>query len=163
MIINTKSLVVVLFLMLLLVTGCVQFPKASDEFTRQARQFSPSPGRAAVYVIRPNQFVAAGSFIGLWIDHKKIGRLPPRSFLHTEVLPREHVIELTEVVNVKNTSHRFVAEEGKCYFFNAEIVISGNMSVSALSDQEGRQLVSDYDQSGYNTFDAEKGFPTKPH
>jgi len=162
MIINTKSLVVVLFLMLLLVTGCVQFPKASDEFTRQARQFSPSTGRAAVYVIRPNQLVAAGSFIGLWIDHKKIGRLPPRSFLYMEVLPREHVIELTEVVSVTNTSHRFMAEEGKCYFFTAEILLSAKMSLSALSEEEGKQLVSDYNQSGYNTVDAEKGSPTKP-
>jgi len=151
-----------IFLMVLLVPACVSFPKASDELTRQARQFSPSPGRAAVYVIRPNQFVAAGSFIGLWIDHKKIGRLPPRSFLYTEVLPREHVIELTEVVNVKNTSHRFTAEEGKCYFFTAEILISANMSLSALSEAEGKQLVSDYDQSGFNTVDAEKGSPTKP-
>ena len=162
MIINTRILIAMLFFTVLLVPGCPPFPKASDELTGQARQFSPSPGRAAVYVVRPAQFVAAGSFIGLWIDHKKIGRLPPRSFLYTEVLPREHVIELTEVVNVKNASQRFMAEEGKCYFFTAEVLLSGSMSLSVLSEKEGRQLVSDYDQSGYNTFDAEKGSPEKP-
>jgi hypothetical protein len=147
---------------ILLATGCPPFPKASDEFTRQARQFKPSPGRAAVYVIRPAQFVAAGSFIGVWIDHKKFGKLPPRSFLYTEVLPREHVLELTEVINVKNISHRFVAEEGKCYFFTAEVLLSAKMSLSALSEEEGKQLVSDYDQSGSNAFDAGKESPTKP-
>ena len=73
MIIKTRIMIIVLFLTVLFAMGCVPFPKASDEFTRQARQFSPSPGRAAVYVIRPNQFVAAGSFIGVWMDRKKFG------------------------------------------------------------------------------------------
>lgn len=140
----------------LLVAGCPRFPTASEGYTKKARQFSPPPGRAGLYVMRTAQFVAAGSPINVFLDHKKFGSLPPPSFIYAEILPREHVLELAEVSGCKNISIRFTAEEKKCYFYLAEVHMGfgkGTMTLEPLSEEEGRELVNKYEQSKINAFD----------
>jgi hypothetical protein len=160
---DIRSLPIALLLSFLL-SGCASFKTASGIYTEKARQFSPPPGRAALYVIRPNQFIAAGSYIGVFIDHDKLGRLPPQSFLYAEITPREHILELAEVSNSKNTSVRFKAEEGKCYFYRAEVKagFGGTLALESFSEGEGKDLVRNYEQSGYNEFDYGNKVPTVP-
>ncbi len=154
----------VALILLFLFSGCASFQTASAIYTEKARQFSPPPGRAGLYVIRPNQFVAAGSYIGVFVDHDKLGRLPPRSFLYAEIAPREHILELAEVSNSRNTSVRFKAEEGKSFFYRAEVKagLGGTLVLTPLSEEEGKNLVRDYQQSGYNEYDYGNKVPTVP-
>jgi len=142
----------------------VSFPKASSIYTQKARQFSPPPGRAALYVIRPNQFVAAGSPITVFIDHNKFGRLPPPSFIYAEIMPREHLLELAEMGGAGSTSIRFKAEEGKCYFYLAEVKFSvpASMHLELLPEKKGKELVNTYEQSAYNEYDYGQKVPTLP-
>ena len=88
--------------------------------------------------------------------------LSPPSFIYGEILPREHILELAEVSGAKNTSLSFKAEEGKCYFFFAEVKLSGAMSLEALSDEKGKELVNKYGQSAYNEYDYGDKVPTTP-
>jgi hypothetical protein len=142
----------------------VSFPKASATYTQKARQFSPPPGRAALYVIRPDQFVAAGSPITVILDHNTFGRLPPPSFIYAEIMPREHLLELAEMGGAKNTFIRFPADEGKCYFYLAEVkfAVPASMSLVLLPEEKGRELVSKYEQSADNEYDYGQKMPTLP-
>lgn len=150
--ISTKIVVSILFF-LLLMTGCRSFPVASDSYTKKARQFNPTPGWAGLYVLRPNQFLAAESNIKVFLDHKKVGMLPPGSFIYGEVMPREHFLELAEMPGCANKSLRFTAEEGKCYFFKTEVGFARQI-IELLSEEEGKELVKSYKQSGFNDFDS---------
>ena len=158
---NTRHMAIVL-LLAFLAASCSSFrspvKKASDTFTQKARQFSPPPGRAAVYVIRPFGFVAAGSPMTIFMDHRKFGKLPAGTFLYGEVLPREHILESAEFPGVQNASLRFKAEEGRCYFFYA--TVGWNLNLETLPDDEGRRRVEKYEQSGENTFEYKDEVPT---
>jgi len=156
---------IIMLLVASLAAGCTSLRgaplrKASDTFTQRAVQFSPPPGQAAVYVIRPFGFAGAGSHMSIFMDHKKFGKLPVGSFLYGEVLPREHLLESAEFPGVKNASLRFKAEEGKCYFFYA--TVGWNLNLEALPDDEGKRLVLKYEQSGDNMLDYGNEVPTIP-
>ncbi len=150
---NNIRLMVIVILLSFLTAGCLPpIRPASTTLNLKARQFSPSPGRAAIYVIRPGQFVASGSPLPVMIDHEQFGQLPVQSFLYGEVLPREHILEF-KYPGV-SSSHRFKAEEGKCYFILVKAGLTG-FSVETLSDEEGKKLVDGYELSGENKFDNE--------
>jgi len=152
--ISTKLMAITLFF-LFLITGCRSFPTASDNYTQKARQFKPTPGWAGIYVMRPAQLVAAGSNIKVFIDHKKVGMLPPQSFIYGEIMPREHSLELAEMPGASNSSLRFKAEEGKCYFFFTKVSFpTGAQVIELLPEEEGKELVRSYKQSGFNEFES---------
>jgi hypothetical protein len=154
--ISTKRMAITLFF-LFLITGCRSLPVASDSYNQKALQFKPTPGWAGVYILRENQFVASGSHIKVFLNHKKVGMLYPKSFIYGEIMPREHSLELAEMPGAKNTSLRFKAEEGKCYFFNTKVAagfLIGSQVIEVLSEEEGKERVKTHEQSGFNEFDA---------
>ncbi len=157
--------VVALFLTLL-TAGCagVSGPvvKSSDALNQTARQLQPSPGRAAVYVLRPQQFVAAYQAIPVFIDHERFGALPPGTFLYGEIMPREHVLEAAEMKGVKTAaSLRFKAEDGRCYFFSTKVSMGfgGVLSIEPISEEEGKKLITKYKLSGDNKFETGDEIP----
>jgi len=154
--INAKRMAITLFL-LFLITGCRSLPVASDSYNQKALQFKPTPGWAGVYVLRENQFIASGSHIKVFLNHKKVGMLYPKSFIYGEIMPREHSLELAEMPGARNTSLRFKAEEGKCYFFNTKVAAgfpTGSQVIEVLSEEEGKERVKTHEHSGFNEFDA---------
>jgi len=157
-------LMATVILLVFLTAGCASFrspvKKASDSLAQKALQFSPPPGRAAIYVIRPFGFVAAGSPMHLFIDHREFGRLPAGTFLYGEVSPREHILETADFPGCKSRFIKFTAEEGRCYFIYATVGWSLNLDI--LSEEEGRRLVSKYELSGDNKFDYKDEVPTIP-
>jgi len=154
--ISTKRMAITLFF-LFLITGCRSLPVASDSYNQKALQFKPTPGWAGVYILRENQFVASGSHIKVFLNHKKVGMLYPKSFIYGEIMPREHSLELAEMPGAKNTSLRFKAEEGKCYFFNTKVAagfLIGSQVIEVLSEEEGKERIKTHEHSGFNEFDA---------
>jgi hypothetical protein len=152
---------------ILTAAGCSSFSgpvvKSSEALKEKSRQLSPPPGRAAVYVIRPQQFVAAGQAIPVFIDHDRFGSLPPGTYLYGEVMPREHILESAEMTGVKKAaSLRFKADEGTCYFFITKVKmgIGGILSLESVSEEEGRKRIAKYKLSGDNKFEAEENTPT---
>ena len=153
---SAKLTAMTLFL-LFLVTSCRSLPVASDSYNQKALQFKPTPGWAGIYVLRENQLVASGSHIKVFLNHKKVGMLYPKSYIYGEIMPREHSLELAEMPGAKNTSLRFKAEEGKCYFFNTKVAagfLVGSQVIKVLSEEEGKELVTSYTPSGFNEFDS---------
>jgi len=154
---NSAKLTAMTLFLLFLVTSCRSLPVASDSYNQKALQFKPTPGWAGIYVLRENQFVASGSHIKVFLNHKKVGMLYPKSYIYGEIMPREHSLELAEMPGAKNTSLRFKAEEGKCYFFNTKVAagfLVGSQVIEVLSEEEGKELVKSYPPSGFNEFDS---------
>jgi hypothetical protein len=154
---NSAKLIAITLFLLFLVTGCRSLPVASDSYNQKALQFKPTPGWAGVYILRENQFVASGSHIKVFLNHKKVGMLYPKSFIYGEIMPREHSLELAEMPGAKNTSLRFKAEEGKSYFFNTKVAagfLIGSQVIEVLSEEEGKERVKTHEHSGFNEFDA---------
>jgi hypothetical protein len=152
-----NRLTVIMVLFALLLSGCGAslrtrpLVNASDAITKKAQQFSPSPGQAAIYVIRPFGFAGAGSEMNIFIDHKEFGQLPVGSYLYGEILPREHTLESANFIGGGTASLRFKAEEGRCYFFYA--TVGWHLNLEPLSEEEGKKLVGKYEMSGRNSFD----------
>jgi hypothetical protein len=154
---NAAKLTAMILCLLFLVAGCRSLPIASDSYNQKALQFKPTPGWAGIYVLRENQFVASGSHIKVFLNHKKVGMLYPKSYIYGEIMPREHSLELAEMPGAKNTSLRFKAEEGKCYFFNTRVAagfLVGSQVIEVLSEEEGKERVKSYPPSGFNEFDS---------
>lgn len=154
---SNAKLTAMTLILLFLVTGCRSLPVASDSYHQKALEFKPTPGWAGIYILRENQFIASGSHIKVFLNHKKVGMLYPKSYIYGEIMPREHSLELAEMPGAKNTSLRFKAEEGKCYFFNTKVAagfLVGSQVIEVLSEEEGKELVKNYPQSGFNDFDA---------
>ncbi len=148
-------------LVCIVLTACAApIYKASESFTREAQAFAPPADRAAIYVIRPTQFVAMGASLTLLLDHKEFGTLPPKSYLYTTVLPRSHVLDV-QLALANNVSLRFTAEAGKCYFFYAASRIGG-LEISPLDEAEGKRMVAASQLSGDNVYEVEPGMPATP-
>lgn len=166
--VNVTLKVIVPFL-ILLTAGCAGFSgpvvKSSDTLNQSARQLQPPPGKALVYVFRPQQFVAAGQAIPVFIDHERFGGLPPGTFLYGEIMPREHILEAAEMRGVKEAaSLRFKADDGKCYFFSTKVSmgLGGVLSIESISEEEGKKLITKYKLSGDNKFETGDHIPTMP-
>jgi len=130
--------------------GCIAVPKASAAHAERARRFAPPPGRSGLYVLRP----ALGPAVGLKVlfDHEEFGPLVKGSFLYAEVLPREHVIELTGVGHAKDVSLLVKPEPGRCYFYEMSASF-GELQLRPLEEEEGRRMVADL-EAAQTTFDA---------
>ena len=161
----SAKLISVLCLVALASAGCASLrigplKMPSDAFAAKARDCRPPPGWAAVYVIRPFGLAGAGSPLPVFLDHKPFGKLLVGSFLYAEIAPREHFLELAEFPGAENFSHRFTAEDGKCHFFHA--TVGFRLKLEPLPEEEGRRLVSEYDQSGDNQLDYGRESPDLP-
>jgi hypothetical protein len=145
----------VVALVTLAMAGCAPIHQSSANLKDKALRFRPAEGRSAVYVIRPNQFVAAGSALPVFLDHEKFGSLPPKSYLYCEVLPREHALELAELPGAKPVVVRFNAETGRCHFFYARANLGGFV-LDQMEESEGQKRVRASSLSGDNRFEAPK-------
>jgi hypothetical protein len=159
------KLISVLCLVVLACAGCASLRTGpletpSDAFSSRAKDCRPPPGWAAVYVIRPFGLAGAGSPLPVFLDHKPFGKLLVGSFLYAEIAPREHLLELAEFKGAENFSHRFTAQEGKCHYFHA--TVGFQLKLEPLPEEEGRQLVKKYDQSGDNQLDYGREVPDLP-
>ncbi len=134
-------------MMALTALSCAPIPKGSPDLAARALRFSPDPGRAAVYVVRPAQFTGGLAPLPVFLDHAKLGAIMPKAFLYAEVLPREHILELAEFHAANSTSTTFKAEEGQCYFYEARVVLGGTR-LTLLHAEEGRQRIGESTLSG---------------
>lgn len=154
------SVLGILAMIALFAISCAPIPKAPPDLAARALGFSPDAGRAAIYVIRPGQFVGGLGPLPVFLDHAKLGWLFPKSYFYTEVQPREHVLELAEVYAANSTSKSFKAEADQCYFFEAIIVVGGTR-LTLLDPDEGRARVRSSTLSS-STADSSRSSPLVP-
>jgi len=126
---------------------------SSSALAQRAVQFSPPPGKAAIYVIRPAQLVAAAQPMDVQLDNVRFGSVPPLAYLYGEVDPSEHCLVFTMRVGPSGTrEYKFTVEAGRCYFFDVAVRVGG-FRIKAIDEAEGRKLVQKYELSGDNRFE----------
>jgi hypothetical protein len=127
-----------------------QTKKASDALTQQSRTFVPPPGKANVYVIRPENFLG----LSLWyvtLDYQRFGNLGPRSYLYGVVDPGDHLVKFwTGQTSGQSKALEFTAVSERNYFL--KVSQGWSSQIAALEEEEGRSLTLDYTPSGDNSF-----------
>lgn len=126
-----------------LLIGCASAPPESPEAVASAMAFSPTAGRARLYVVRRGSIGTAVLF-QVAINGRIVGSLPTRSFLSEELLPGRYNVSIFAPGNQETVI--LDAEAAKVYFVRAELSktsLATKAVVTQVSEKEGRRLVTD--------------------
>jgi hypothetical protein len=137
----------------LMVTGCKSVPEGSPALKQQALSFTPPPGMAGVYVIRPWKLASGGTLFNASIDYQVYSSLDLDSYLFGLVPAGLHVINTPHygIGTVVNASTYFTAEAGSNYFFKIAPAVNG-YHINQLSDKDGMAYVREFKLSGDSHF-----------
>src|SRR6266699_2227505 len=94
--------------------ACASVPKAGSDLVASAKSFTPTPGRARIYVMRTKSMIGAALAQTVIVDGRIIGTTGPGTFLMTEVDPGPHVVSAAAQGNAQ--AQQVDAEAGQCYF-----------------------------------------------
>jgi hypothetical protein len=115
-------------ILLLVLSGCASVPMAPLEQDAQAKQFTPAPSRAALYIYRSENFGGAIP-MSVSVNGKAIGQTAAKTYFLLNVLPGKYTVE-SHAENVSNLS--LTAEAGKNYFVWQEVKMGMWMARSLL-------------------------------
>ena len=68
-------------------SGCASVPKAAPALDVEAKSFTPSPGKARLYVVRPSSMVGSAVALHVVVDGRELGSTSRGTYLMTEVEP----------------------------------------------------------------------------
>ena len=127
---------------LLLALGCGSVASAPPELAATALSFTPSPGKARIYVYRPSRFVGSASRLKVAIDSQFVGKTGSGTFLMVELDPGSHRIS-----GLSSESDRGVDLEAlpdSCYFFKLWPkmgFVSAQSGIELMDPVEGRRAI----------------------
>jgi hypothetical protein len=135
-ILNLLALAVCSFLL----AGCATAPMTSTSLDAEAKQFTPDPGMANIYLIRNFNLIAKNNEYKTTLDGRFAGVLAPGTYQLLSVPPGEHVLSW-------GGQHKVTVEAGKNYFFDVEAsmplaLLVGDISkLESLPEEQGRKEV----------------------
>ncbi len=125
------------------ITGCAAtVTLAPESLDRAAKQFSPLPDKANIYLTRTNLFLGSGVLLQVYLDRQLVGSIAPGTYLLLEVEPGTHRIAV--VTQENQDVETITAERGQNYFVdvNPEFGLrSARAGLQKLSPEEGRKAV----------------------
>ena len=127
--------------LLFLATAC-SVASAPQEQTVTALTFTPSPGKARIYVYRPSRLIGSAARLKVAIDSQVVGKTASGSFLMVEVDPGTHRISGV----TSESDHGVVIEAlaDSSYFFKLWPkmgVLSAQSGIEPMDPVEGRRAV----------------------
>lgn len=131
-----------------LMSGCQSVPKASSELKQQALSFTPPPGMAGLYVIRPYHFAGSAVNYIFRLDYQDFGSLETKSYLYSPILPGKHFLRQGQVDSGFH-AETFVAKAGQNYYFSIKISINPFIQIP---EAEGQKYVREFKMSGANSY-----------
>lgn len=129
----------------LCIAACASVPKADSGLVASAKSFTPSPGRARIYVIRTKSMIGSALTQTVIVDGRIIGTTGPGTFLMTEVDPGPHVVSAAAQGNAQ--AQQIEAEPGQSYFVKMwmrTISLTVGVIMEQITETEGRDLVQRY-------------------
>ena len=103
--------------MILLLTGCASVPMAPLDLDTKAKEFSPPPNKASLYIYR-NEIFGAAIPITVSVNGKTMGRTGPQTYFQLNIIPGKYTVE-SHAENVSSFS--LSVEAGKNYFVWQEV------------------------------------------
>jgi hypothetical protein len=143
---------------LLLAAGCASVPRGSERLERQARSFTPPPGKANVYAVRAWSVLESGIVWPVTLDFREFGNVGQRSYLYGAIPAGDHVLGASLPGPVP-TRVRFTAEAGRNHFFKFVPVLgwpTGMIRIEPLDEAVGRALIEECSPSADNRFEYEE-------
>jgi len=125
-----------------------------------ALSFSPPPGKAFVYVIRPERLFRKDETFGANLDSEPFGTLNNGFYLFAALAPGEHSLEGYYQLHsflggnqIVGPPLKFTAESGKNYYFKIKLPgLIGGPAVEQTSETDGKALVQPGKLSPDNSF-----------
>ena len=74
----------------LAMSGCATVALMPDKLDATAKRFSPSPGKANIYVARMGSLLGMDRLFTVYLDGRLVGSIAPNTYLLLEVAPGEH-------------------------------------------------------------------------
>jgi hypothetical protein len=121
-------------------SGCVSLPDATPEMKRRALRFTPPPGKANVYVIRPGMLLGGAGLWSVNLDSTEFGMLPTESYLHGYVSPGTHTLRAPATGELAAKRAIFTAEAGRNYFFLIVPHYTTFIEIRQISEAEGTRV-----------------------
>jgi hypothetical protein len=141
------------------IAGCASVPEGSAAMKQQALSFTPPPGQAGIYVIRPSQFMGGGVLYKVSLDYQEFGVLGKSSYLFTTLPPGKHSFRTSLGAGTMNVVP-FTVEAGKNYYFHVKPWMSHNtIAIDPISETDGQAYVRKFKLSGENRFDLQNSPP----
>jgi hypothetical protein len=143
---------------LLLLGGCASVPRGSDRLERQARSFTPPPGKANVYAVRMWSALESGLVWPVTLDFQEFGNVGQRSYVFGPIAAGDHVLGVNLPGPVP-TRVRFTAEAGRNYFFKLVPTAgwpTGLIRIEPVDEASGRALIQESAPSADNRFEYEE-------
>jgi hypothetical protein len=150
-------------LSIMLMNGCASVPQGSAAMAQQALSFTPPPGKAGFYVIRPYGYTGSVLLDEITFDSQECGSLANDTYLFGAVAPGEHTLLVSNANATPSEVVHFTAEAGKNYYFKVNvksvIVLLGlaptryQMVVDQIPETNGQKLVRQFKLTGDNRFE----------
>ncbi len=134
----------VLCLCFVLLGSCAAtVPLTTKELDAKGKLFSPPDDKANLYVVRGGGLAARGVLFQVIMDGEILGAVAPGTYLLIEVEPGNHKVSV--IAEENQESVEVEAETRRNYFVEVSPkagLTSGHVSVAALDDTTGRDLVN---------------------
>ena len=127
-----KLTALVLTLLLALLSGCASVPMASLEQDTQAKDFSPIPNKAALYIYR-NEMFGAAIPMSVSVNGRVLGQTAARTYFRLNLPPGRYSVE-SHAENV--SALQLNTEPGKNYFVWQEVKMGMWMARSQLQQTD---------------------------
>jgi len=126
-----------------LLAGCASVPMSSREADQSAKRFRPTPGYAALYIVRDvTNWTAFVEAAPVWVDGHRIGGLPVKGYFALDVSPGSHRVTTESPEHFRSVT--VSAGSGECAF----VVISPGFGwasvrwqLETLSQSAGRDMI----------------------
>ena len=118
--------------LVLLLSGCASVPMASMDQDTKAKDFSPAPNKASMYIYRNERFGAAIPMT-VSVNGKALGQTAAQTYFRLNLTPGKYNVE-SHAENVSNLP--LTTEAGKNYFVWQEVKMGMWMARSLLQQTD---------------------------
>jgi PBP1b-binding outer membrane lipoprotein LpoB len=126
----------------LVMSGCASVPMASKSADAQAKQFTPVPDKATVYIYR-NEVFGSAIKMPLLIDNMSVGDTASKTYVAKELPPGSHTItSKTE----KDSSVTIDMVAGQLYYVWQEVkmgMFAAGSALHVVDEKKGRAGVQE--------------------
>lgn len=127
-----KFIAVVSAVVVLLLSGCASVPMAPMDQDTKAKEFSPAPNKAALYIYRNESFGGAIPMT-VAVNGKALGQTAAQTYFRLNIVPGKYNVE-SHAENV--SSFPLTTEAGRNYFVWQEVKMGMWMARSLLQQTD---------------------------
>lgn len=141
--------IILLASLTVLISGCQSVQEASSVQKQQATSFTPPPGLAGLYVIRPWHHVGCAVNWGVRLDYQYFGTVETKSYLYSPILPGKHFLRVG--ASGDSRVKTFIAKAGENYYFSINPHFGGCV-FDQDTEADGQRLVRKFKMSGATSY-----------